>query len=109
MKLLLLVAASFSLVHPVPASDNVSYQGVLMDSPAAGDTKISLQNADAFWYERITHSGSSPYIPGGAKWRVYRHAVNDYAADNSGSQDASVAIQNAINGRMWQLFLWTVH
>ena len=57
--------------------------------------------AGNFWYEKITHDGSSPYIPGGANWKVFRNVVEDYGADNTGNKDASGAIQKAINGKMW--------
>ena len=56
--------------------------------------------ASNFWYENIEHNGISPFIPNGqgAKWKVFRNVVQDYGADNTGVRDASVAIQNAING-----------
>ena len=31
---------------------------------------------------------------------VFRNVVTDYGADNTGSRDASAAIQNAINGEV---------
>ena len=33
-----------------------------------------------------------------SNYSVFRNVVTDYGADNTGNTDASVAIQNAING-----------
>jgi hypothetical protein len=33
-----------------------------------------------------------------ANYKVFRNVVTDFGADNTGATDASVAIQNAING-----------
>lgn len=65
--------------------------------PALKTSKVTAGN---FWYERIVHDGSSPFIPGGANWKVFRNVVQDYGADNSGNQDARRAIQNAIDGEI---------
>jgi polygalacturonase len=33
-----------------------------------------------------------------SNYKVFRNVVTDFGADNTGATDASVAIQNAING-----------
>ncbi|EAW11685.1 putative exo-beta-1,3-glucanase [Aspergillus clavatus NRRL 1] len=52
-----------------------------------------------FWYETIAHNGQSSFLDGTYKnnYRVFRNVVTDYGADNTGTRDASAAIQNAIN------------
>lgn len=59
---------------------------------------LSPSNPSAFWYEHITHDGTSPFIPNGANWNVFRNVVSGYGADPSGNADSRSAIQNAING-----------
>ncbi|KAL3484993.1 pectate lyase superfamily protein-domain-containing protein [Aspergillus germanicus] len=52
-----------------------------------------------FWYEAITHNGESSFLDSSykANYKVFRNVVADYGADNTGANDASTAIQNAIN------------
>jgi glucan 1,3-beta-glucosidase len=53
-----------------------------------------------YWYESILHNGEASFMPSSYKpnYSVFRNVVTDYGADNTGNTDASVAIQNAING-----------
>ncbi|KAI9793746.1 MAG: hypothetical protein M1833_000692 [Piccolia ochrophora] len=53
-------------------------------------------NSSTFWYEQIAHNGQSPFIPGGARWKVFRNVVSDYGADNSGRTDSAGAFIKAI-------------
>ncbi|OJJ44259.1 hypothetical protein ASPZODRAFT_18453 [Penicilliopsis zonata CBS 506.65] len=51
-----------------------------------------------FWYEAIAHNGESSYLDSAYKpnYKVFRNVVTDYGADNTGTRDASAAIQAAI-------------
>ena len=67
-------------------------------SSALKRSPSSPHHPQVFWYEQITHDGTSPFIPGGEKWKVFRNAVAEYNADKSGKIDAQPALQKAING-----------
>ncbi|KAL3475080.1 pectate lyase superfamily protein-domain-containing protein [Aspergillus californicus] len=51
-----------------------------------------------YWYEEIEHNGESSFLVPGYKdkYKVFRNVVKDYGADNTGQNDTSSAIQNAI-------------
>ncbi|KAF9892794.1 hypothetical protein FE257_000383 [Aspergillus nanangensis] len=51
-----------------------------------------------YWYEHIQHNGQSSFLQNDHKetYSVFRNVVTDFKADNSGTTDSSVAIQNAI-------------
>ena len=65
---------------------------------SAGSDLLIPSNPQIFWYERITHNGISPFIPGGDKWKVFRNVATEYHADQTGRNDAQPALQRAING-----------
>ena len=67
-------------------------------APEATCNGLTVTNPSTFWYEAITHDGTSPFIPDGANWKIYRNIVTSYGADNTGKTDTQPAIQNAING-----------
>jgi glucan 1,3-beta-glucosidase len=56
--------------------------------------------SSGYWYESILHNGEASFMPASYKpnYHVFRNVVTDFGADNTGSTDASTAIQNAING-----------
>jgi len=56
--------------------------------------------SSTYWYESILHNGEASFMPLSYKpnYTVFRNVVIDYGADNTGNTDASVAIQNAIDG-----------
>ncbi|KAL2219267.1 putative exo-beta-1,3-glucanase [Thermoascus aurantiacus ATCC 26904] len=51
-----------------------------------------------FWYEAIEHNGQSSFMDSTYKnnYKVFRNVVTDFGADNTGTTDASAAIQAAI-------------
>ena len=65
---------------------------------SAGSDLLIPSNPPVFWYESITHNGTSPFVPGGDKWKVFRNVATEYHADKSGKSDAQPALQRAING-----------
>ncbi|RFU32374.1 Beta-glucosidase/Glucan 1,3-beta-glucosidase/Glucan endo-1,3-beta-D-glucosidase, partial [Scytalidium lignicola] len=56
-------------------------------------------NPSTFWYESIVHDGESSFMESSykANYKVFRNVVTDFQADNTGTTDASAAIQRAIN------------
>ncbi|KAF2172022.1 glycoside hydrolase family 55 protein [Zasmidium cellare ATCC 36951] len=74
---------------PVPAEGPVNNQA----QASCGGPVAS--NPSTFWYEHITHDGTSPFINDN-NWVVFRNVVS-YRADSSGNSDSQSAIQNAIN------------
>lgn len=58
-----------------------------------------------FWYEAIEHNGQSSFMDSTYKnnYKVFRNVVTDFGADNTGTTDASAAIQAAITG------MWSAH
>lgn len=67
---------------------------------ATACTPLTAANPSTWWYESITHDGLSSFMSSEyrSEYSVFRNVVTDYGADNTGATDASVAIQNAING-----------
>ena len=51
-----------------------------------------------FWRTQIAHNGVAATLDSNSGFTVFRNVVNDYGADNSGNNDASQAINNAISG-----------
>ena len=66
--------------------------------PDATSSPLSASDPSEFWYERIDHNGTSPFIPDGSQWRVFRNAVVEYGADPKGAVDSQPAFQRAVNG-----------
>ncbi|KAK7555189.1 exo-beta-1,3-glucanase [Phyllosticta paracitricarpa] len=54
------------------------------------------QSSSPFWLEQITHNGLSPFIANASTYTVFRNVVTDFGADNTGTRDASAAINAAI-------------
>ncbi|KAK8173215.1 putative exo-beta-1,3-glucanase [Phyllosticta citrichinensis] len=54
------------------------------------------QSSSPFWLEQITHNGFSPFIANASTYTVFRNVVTDFGADNTGTRDASAAINAAI-------------
>lgn len=54
------------------------------------------QSSSPFWLEEITHNGLSPFIANASTYTVFRNVVTDFGADNTGTRDASAAINAAI-------------
>lgn len=71
-----------------------------MNAPEASCSSLTPNNPTQWWYEAITHNGEASYMDSSYKnnYVVFRNVVTDFGADNTGSKDASAAIQNAING-----------
>jgi hypothetical protein len=67
-------------------------------------SKVASADTATYWYEAIDHNGQSPFIPNGATWKVFRNVVADYGADNTGVQDATNAITQAIIGMFLAAF-----
>jgi hypothetical protein len=63
------------------------------------DTYNTLQSP--YWYETITHNGEASFMQPSCKssYQVFRNVVSDFGADNTGKVDASMAIQDAIDGK----------
>jgi glucan 1,3-beta-glucosidase len=63
-------------------------------------SSLSPSGSSQFWYEAITHNGQSSFMDSSykANYKVFRNVVTDYGADNTGTKDASSAIQSAITG-----------
>lgn len=59
------------------------------------------EGKSGYWYEHIKHEGQSSFLQAQYKdtYKVFRNVVSDYGADNTGSRDASEAIQKAIEGK----------
>lgn len=72
--------------------------------PSINEIGPTRPNAANFWYETINHDGQSPFIPNGATWKVFRNVATDYGADNTGRNDATKAITNAITGLPLEYF-----
>lgn len=68
-------------------------------SPNASPSSLSASNPPKLWYETIAHDGTSPFIPNGSQWKVFRNVVSDYGADPTGNSDSKEALQEAINGK----------
>jgi glucan 1,3-beta-glucosidase len=66
----------------------------------AACTPLTADNPSTWWYENITHNGQASFMASSykANYQVFRNVVTQFGADNTGSKDASGAIQNAING-----------
>lgn len=81
----------------VAADVTISNQAPLGFSDRDDQTPITPSN---YWYESILHNGEASFMPSSYKpnYKVFRNVVTDYGADNTGNTDASVAIQNAIEG-----------
>ncbi|PYH93449.1 exo-beta-1,3-glucanase [Aspergillus ellipticus CBS 707.79] len=58
----------------------------------------SSDTTPGYWYENIDHNGESSFMDSAYKdsYNVFRNVVDDFGADNTGSQDAAAAIQAAI-------------
>lgn len=71
-----------------------------VNAPLAMCASLTPSNPSQWWYEAITHNGQASYMDSSYKsnYAVFRNVVTDFGADNTGANDASAAIQNAING-----------
>ncbi|KAF8864703.1 pectin lyase-like protein [Acephala macrosclerotiorum] len=76
------IITSTSLTHPVEFIAQASCNGPQPGSPST------------FWREQIAHNGIAATLSD--SFTVWRNVVSDFGADNSGSSDASGAINNAI-------------
>lgn len=83
---LVLLCLTFSLL-----ASGVRHGGV------APPRKMAATMQTPYWYESIKHNGRSPFIDNADSYKVYRNVL-DFGADNTGNQDSSQAIQDAING-----------
>jgi len=60
---------------------------------------LSADNPATYWLADVDHNGKSSFLNASlGVYNTFRNAVKDFGADNTGSHDASTAIQNAING-----------
>lgn len=66
-----------------------------------GQNQQQPAGKSGYWYEHIEHNGQSSFLQAQYKdtYKVFRNVVSDYGADNTGSRDASEAIQKAIEGK----------
>lgn len=65
----------------------------------AACSQLSADNPATYWLADVDHNGKSSFMdPPQGVYNTFRNAVKDFGADNTGSRDASAAIQNAING-----------
>ncbi|KAE8148799.1 pectate lyase superfamily protein-domain-containing protein [Aspergillus avenaceus] len=64
----------------------------------AATCSLNSESASGYWYEKIEHDGQSSFLSSDYKdsYKVFRNVVVDYKADNTGREDASAAIQKAI-------------
>ena len=67
-------------------------------SPNIAHDALPASRSIQYWYENIAHNGTSPFIPNGTMWKVYRNVVSDYGADPQGLESSQRAFQTAING-----------
>jgi glucan 1,3-beta-glucosidase len=104
MKSLALLAILPSITF---AGDVAGSQQIPLDS-SLSDQKPIVQST--YWYETINHNGEASFMQPSCKsgYQVFRNVVTDFGADNTGNTDASTAIQNAIDGKLFQLFRWRV-
>jgi hypothetical protein len=102
------MAVAESMQHPITVSNtDLSYPPLdhvpsyhHMPDFQLQETGLSSLASPEFWYEGITHNGEASFMPSSYKsnYSVYRNVVSDFGADNTGTVDASAAIQDAING-----------
>ncbi|CZR51994.1 related to exo-beta-1,3-glucanase [Phialocephala subalpina] len=78
-----IILNSTSPTHPVSFIAQASCNGPQPGSPST------------FWREQAAHNGIAATLSG--SFTVWRNVVSDFGADNSGSSDASGAINNAIS------------
>ncbi|OCL04180.1 glycoside hydrolase family 55 protein [Glonium stellatum] len=81
-------------VHLVePSSPRVNVFAAEAACPA-----LFPSGSSQYWYEAITHNGQSSFMDSSykANYKVFRNVVTDFGADNTGTKDASSAIQSAI-------------
>jgi polygalacturonase len=82
-------------------------QQIPLGSPVPSERKPTSETN--YWYETIEHNGEPSFMQPACKsgYQVFRNVVTDFGADNTGSTDASDAIQNAINGKSYAIiFYW---
>ena len=75
-------------------------QQIPLGSSNFNDQKPLLQSS--YWYEAINHNGEASFMQPSCKtgYQVFRNVVTDFGADNTGNNDASTAIQNAIDCKL---------
>lgn len=76
--------------------------GVTNNTAQSTNCSGLTSGSSQFWYEAISHNGESSYLTAEEKanYSVFRNVVTAYGADNTGTSDASTAIQNAINSTL---------
>ena len=71
-------------------------------SGTTGEKQDTANAGSTYWYEAIEHNGQSSFLSCQYRdnYKVFRNVVKDYGADNTGSKDASEAIEKAIKGKL---------
>lgn len=71
-------------------------------SGTTGEKQGTANAGSTYWYEAIEHNGQSSFLSSQYRdsYKVFRNVVKDYGADNTGSEDASEAIEKAIKGNL---------
>lgn len=87
-------------VHPNPSP--ISHKTLMTGGQCSASQSGSGAPAGQYWYEQVEHNGESSFLNWEYKelYKVFRNGVDDYGADNTGTTDASDAIQRAIEGML---------